>query len=870
LELAEDKEKGQTVLAISATDADDLPENKKIDYSIISGNGERMFDISQSSGDLLLVGNLDHERTTAYVLTVMARDRGDPPLSSTISVNIDVQDVNDNSPEFNRSEYMTSINESAALQAVVTQVFAYDYDSGLNGRVEYQIISGNDYNNFEIDRDTGLIAVKTLLDHETADLQRLIIKAVDSSEELPQSAFCTVTINVTDVNEFHPDFPQYMYLEEVMEMKEPGSPVFQAQANDKDGGWYGRLTYSIHGADLEFEINTKTGEVKTRIVLNYTTESRYQFDVIARDNGGYQAQVQAIVIVLPLVKPQFTEPSYQFDVPGNAKAGDHIGRVQAYDTNGKPSTLIRYTFKEPSEYFVINITTGDILVSKDLQSGEDTRRRREVTLHRHKRALESDNVTLIVVASGGNPSVFPTAESIVKVQVDRTCDGCQFGAATSGCLSSTALGLIVAFVIVAVVLGIVILVMCLRGRERKGHLPAQSHYDSSSFETLDVPPPPMRGNFAPPPYNEANTYPHLHQHNMTTSEISDQSHSASSGRGSAEGDEVDEEIRQITDSQHTSDVLRMPDSGIQQDDDAMSEHSVHNHQEYLMRLGIDTSKFKINSSEPTTTKSGMTTSVESMHQFSDEGGGEGDGMDIGNLVYSKLNQVKANEDLATMDGTKQFGYDNDKSNGGSLASVINSEEEFSGSYNWDYLLDWGPQYHPLAAVFTEIARLKDDAIKPKTKPTQIVPQRQGPGPLPYQVRMGGPPPIITDTPPKSIPLAPMSQGIHSSQPSHSQTSLQSGSSKTNSARTSQLTNVSLPKSPLSYESSFTSPAMSPSFTPSLSPLATRSPSISPLVTPKGIGSGHVSSGHTTPLRQDHRGHMAVQPGSSGSEQEIQI
>ena len=30
---------------------------------------------------------------------------------------------------------------------------------------------------------------------------------------------------------------------------------------------------------------------------------------------------------------------------------------------------------------------------------------------------------------------------------------------------------------------------------------------------------------------------------------------------------------------------------------------------------------------------------------------------------------------------------------------MHSEEELAGSYNWDYLLDWGPQYQPLAHVF---------------------------------------------------------------------------------------------------------------------------------------------------------------------------
>merc|ERR1712088_1274159 len=39
---------------------------------------------------------------------------------------------------------------------------------------------------------------------------------------------------------------------------------------------------------------------------------------------------------------------------------------------------------------------------------------------------------------------------------------------------------------------------------------------------------------------------------------------------------------------------------------------------------------------------------------------------------------------------------------------MGSEEELAGSYNWDYLLDWGPQYQPLAHVFQEISSLKDE------------------------------------------------------------------------------------------------------------------------------------------------------------------
>ena len=134
-----------------------------------------------------------------------------------------------------------------------------------------------------------------------------------------------------------------------------------------------------------------------------------------------------------------------------------------------------------------------------------------------------------------------------------------------------------------------------------------------------------------------------------------------------------------------------------------------------------------------------------------------------------------------------------------------------GSYNWDYLLNWGPQFQPLADVFAEIARLKDETIQPKRKPVQTIPQTSSIRSQP-PMKLGGPPPIITATPPR----------VDSQSRGHEMAAL-------SSARTSQLTSmVSLPHSPISHESSFSNLAFSPNFTPALSPLATRSPSVSTL------------------------------------------
>lgn len=151
---------------------------------------------------------------------------------------------------------------------------------------------------------------------------------------------------------------------------------------------------------------------------------------------------------------------------------------------------------------------------------------------------------------------------------------------------------------------------------------------------------------------------------------------------------------------------------------------------------------------------------------------------------------------------------------------------FLGSYNWDYLLDWGPQYQPLAHVFSEIARLKDDtaSVKSANSGTSSVKSKSS-----AQTSKSIPPPLITSVAPRSIAMPVLnarSVSSHHMANNHGQIHM-------------------LPRSPINHDASgasfTTSAAMSPSFSPALSPLATKSPSISPLVTPGLPTSHHVVS-----------------------------
>lgn len=68
---------------------------------------------------------------------------------------ISVQDINDNMPEFYPRNYSKNIQDSTQPQSEIITVHATDADSGIFGQVTYSIVSGNSDNKFFINPSTG-------------------------------------------------------------------------------------------------------------------------------------------------------------------------------------------------------------------------------------------------------------------------------------------------------------------------------------------------------------------------------------------------------------------------------------------------------------------------------------------------------------------------------------------------------------------------------------------------------------------------------------------------------------------------------------------------------------------------------------------
>ena len=111
------------------------------------------------SGWIMTNKLLDRESSSLYWLTVFAQDKGAVPLSSWVSVLIEVADVNDNIPQTFQPVYYPSVMENSLADTSVLTLQATDFDEEPNNNITYEIVSGNPHSFFQIDAFSGMYAM---------------------------------------------------------------------------------------------------------------------------------------------------------------------------------------------------------------------------------------------------------------------------------------------------------------------------------------------------------------------------------------------------------------------------------------------------------------------------------------------------------------------------------------------------------------------------------------------------------------------------------------------------------------------------------------------------------------------------------------
>ena len=124
--------------------------------------------------------HVDCETDPEPRVTVVASDHGAPSLSSSATVNIAIQDINDNEPIFDQTFYNATLKENESSGTCFIRLTATDPDCGLNSIVTYSIgEKENIGSTFAIRPQTGELCLESELDYERQTSYDLTVIAED-------------------------------------------------------------------------------------------------------------------------------------------------------------------------------------------------------------------------------------------------------------------------------------------------------------------------------------------------------------------------------------------------------------------------------------------------------------------------------------------------------------------------------------------------------------------------------------------------------------------------------------------------------------------------------------------------------------------
>uniref|UniRef100_A0A8C1QX49 Cadherin, EGF LAG seven-pass G-type receptor 3 n=1 Tax=Cyprinus carpio TaxID=7962 RepID=A0A8C1QX49_CYPCA len=368
----EDRPPGSTVVVISATD-DDVGENARITYYLEDNIPQ--FRIDPASGAITLQAELDYEDQMTYTLAITARDNGIPQKSDTTYVEVNVNDVNDNAPQFLSPRYQGGVSEDAPPFTSVLQISATDRDAHANGRVQYTFQNGEDGDgDFTIEPTSGIVRTVRRLDRESVPFYELTAFAVDRGVP-PQRTPVHIQVSVMDVNDNAPVFPADDFEVLVKENSAVGSVVAQITATDPDEGSNAQIMYQIVEGNIPeiFQMDIFSGELTSLIDLDYETRNEYVIVVQATS----APLVSRATVRIRLVDQNDNGPQMQdFQIIFNNFVSNRsntfpsgvIGRVPAHDPD--VSDHLYYTIDRGNELhlLLLNHTSGEIRLSRKLDN----------------------------------------------------------------------------------------------------------------------------------------------------------------------------------------------------------------------------------------------------------------------------------------------------------------------------------------------------------------------------------------------------------------------------------------------------------------------------------------------------------------------
>ncbi|KAK2544714.1 hypothetical protein Q9966_001741 [Columba livia] len=292
-----------TVVAVINVRDRDSGDNGAVSCNIDGDLPFRLELSSENTYKLITASALDREKVSAYNITVTARDRGRPTLSSSTVLVLEVSDVNDNAPVFEEAAYSAYVAENNAAGAPVLRVLARDADAGANGRVSYWLAGGSaDAAAYvSVEAQSGALYAQRSFDYEQCREFAVVVRAQDGGEPA-RSSTATVRIFVLDRNDNAPRVlwpapeagdrvlgaaPALEPFEVVPRSAESGYLVAKVVAVDADAGRNAWLSYELVQAaePALFRVGLHSGEVRTARAVSERDAAKQRLVAVVKDHG---------------------------------------------------------------------------------------------------------------------------------------------------------------------------------------------------------------------------------------------------------------------------------------------------------------------------------------------------------------------------------------------------------------------------------------------------------------------------------------------------------------------------------------------------------------------------------------------------------
>ncbi|XP_048827473.1 protocadherin-18-like isoform X2 [Brienomyrus brachyistius] len=307
-----EEQKAGTVIARLREDAADalsaLPSSVPLRFRAMRRGSAALLSVREDDGEISVGEKIDREKLCQLhpncsiefdVITLPTEHL------QLFHIEVEVLDINDNSPQFSRSLIPIEISESAAVGTRIPLDSATDPDVGENSLHTYSLTPNNF---FKIDIKTRtdgakyaeLVVVKEL-DREVQSSYELRLIASDTGVP-PRSGSTLLKISVSDSNDNSPVFEETSHVIFLSENSPVGAVLIDLNATDPDEGANGKVVYSfsshVSQKILEtFKINPENGQLTLLTRVDFETAVSYEIDVQAQDLGPNSIPAHCKIII---------------------------------------------------------------------------------------------------------------------------------------------------------------------------------------------------------------------------------------------------------------------------------------------------------------------------------------------------------------------------------------------------------------------------------------------------------------------------------------------------------------------------------------------------------------------------------------------